>query len=105
MRRLRAAIAALLVVGSSAERASADEPPSSQLNWRGSTEVGAYQDTLAVSVLTPSVGLAVESPTAGYNLAGRYLVDIVTAASPDIVATASPRWTEVRHAGPDPGRG
>jgi hypothetical protein len=30
---------------------------------------------------------------------GRYLVDMVSAASPDIVATASPRWNEVRHGG------
>jgi hypothetical protein len=39
------------------------------------------------------------SPTAGWGVNGRYLLDVVTAASPDIVATASPRWTEVRHAG------
>jgi hypothetical protein len=66
---------------------------------RVSTELAGYQDTNATSVLTPSVGASVESPTAGWGLNGRYLVDVVTAASPDIVATASPRWTEVRQAG------
>jgi hypothetical protein len=66
---------------------------------RGSTEVAAYQDSFATSVLTPSIGLSAESPTAGWRANARYLVDVVTAASPDIVATASPRWTEVRHAG------
>jgi hypothetical protein len=76
----------------------ADEGPS-PVTTRASTEVGAYQDSAAVSVLTPSVGVTVESPTAGWGASGRYLVDVVTAASPDIVATASPRWTEVRHAG------
>jgi hypothetical protein len=71
----------------------------SPLTIRGVSEVGAYQDSLAVSVLTPSVGVSVESPTVGWAVNGRYLVDVVTAASPDIVATASPRWSEVRHAG------
>lgn len=66
---------------------------------KASTEVAAYQDSVATSVLTPSVGVSVESPTSGWRANGRYLVDVVTAASPDIVATASPRWTEVRNAG------
>jgi hypothetical protein len=35
----------------------------------------------------------------GCSLHGSYLADIVSAASVDIVSTASPRWTEVRHAG------
>lgn len=66
---------------------------------KASTEVAAYQDSVATSVLTPSVGVSVENPTAGWRGNGRYLVDVVTAASPDIVSTASPRWTEVRNAG------
>jgi hypothetical protein len=52
-----------------------------------------------VSVLTPTVGVSVDDPVAGWGIDGHYLVDIVSAASPDIVATASPRWTEVRNAG------
>lgn len=66
---------------------------------RAATEVGAYQDTTATSVLTPTIRAAIDHPTAGWNMSGQYLVDVVTAASPDIVSTASPKWTEVRHAG------
>jgi hypothetical protein len=61
-------------------------------------ETSAYQDTTATSVLTPTVAASVGNPTAGWSANGRYLVDIVSAASPDIVATASRRWTEVRQA-------
>jgi len=68
-------------------------------NVRASTEVAAYQDSVAVTVFTPTVAAAVEHPTAGWAANGRYLVDVVTAASSDIVSTASPRWNEVRHAG------
>lgn len=71
---------------------------------RAATEVAGYHDSIATSVVTPSVTANVESPTAGWGVNGRYLVDVVTAASPDIVATASPRWTEVRNAGNIGGR-
>jgi hypothetical protein len=75
-------------------------PPSgSNINARATTEVGGYIDSTATSVLTPSIGLLVENPTAGWGVSGRYLVDIVSAASPDIVSTASPHWTEIRNAG------
>lgn len=69
------------------------------VDGRAYSEVAAYQDSVAVSVLTPSVGATLKSPTSGWDANGRYLVDVVSAASPDIVTTASPRWTEVRHAG------
>jgi len=62
-------------------------------------EVGAYVDSTATSVLTPSIAAVVENPTAGWTVSGRYLVDVVSAASPDIVSTASPHWNEVRNAG------
>ena len=71
----------------------------SNVTARASLEVGAYVDSTATSVLTPSVGGTVESPTAGWAISGRYLVDVVSAASPDIISTASPHWTEVRDAG------
>lgn len=66
---------------------------------RGETggEVAAYGDTDNVWVFTPSARAGVRS--AGFSATARYLVDIVSAASVDIVSTASPRWTEVRHAG------
>ncbi len=66
---------------------------------RASTEIAGYTDSVGVSVFTPSVAGSVESPTAGWAANGRYLIDVVSAASPDIVATASPRWQETRHGG------
>jgi len=74
-------------------------PQGSNVTARASAEVGGYVDSTATSVLTPSVAGTVEDPTAGWGISGRYLVDMVSAASPDIVSTASPNWKEVRHAG------
>ena len=58
-----------------------------------------YQDTDAVGVFSPSVNIGIEKPTAGWNVHASYLVDVVSAASVDIVSTASQRWREVRNAG------
>jgi Protein of unknown function (DUF3570) len=66
---------------------------------RVSFETTGYQDSHATGVVTPTVAARLDSPTAGWGLNGRYLVDVVSAASPDIVSTASRSWTEVRHAG------
>lgn len=71
----------------------------SSLDARASAETSVYLDDTHVEVVTPTIAGTIESPTAGWSLSGRYLVDVVTAASADIVATASPPWTEVRHAG------
>jgi hypothetical protein len=62
-------------------------------------EFSAYTDTTNVNVLSPSVNGSVSSPTVGWNIGGSYLVDVVSAASPDIVSEASPPFHEVRHAG------
>jgi hypothetical protein len=62
-------------------------------------EVSGYTDSLNVHVVSPAIHAAVSSPSAGWNVGGSYLVDIVTAASPDIVSMASPRYREQRHAG------
>jgi hypothetical protein len=64
----------------------------------GSAELSTYADTDNVSVLTPTVRAGIRDDTSGYRLGARYLVDVVSAASVDIVSTASPRWSEVRHA-------
>lgn len=61
-------------------------------------DMSAYTDTLAVNVLTPSVRGSVASPTAGWNVGASYLVDVVSAASPDVVSTASRHFQDVRHA-------
>jgi hypothetical protein len=82
-----------------AEANAAAPASSSNVNARASLEIGGYVDSTATSVLTPSVAATVENPTAGWGISGRYLVDVVSAASPDIVSTASPRWSEVRNAG------
>lgn len=79
--------------------ASAGSAAAESTTTRVKTEVSAYQDTVAVSVLTPAASATIESPTSGWNANGHYLVDMVSAASPDIVSTASPRWSEVRQAG------
>lgn len=62
-------------------------------------EMSGYTDSVNVHVLTPAVRGAVSSPTGGWNVGANYLVDVVTAASPDIVSTASRRFHDVRHVG------
>ena len=74
-------------------------PTASALDVSASSDVTAYADTDHVYVVTPSIGGSVAKPSAGWSIAGRYLVDVVSAASVDIVSTASRRWEEVRQAG------
>ncbi len=69
------------------------------LKYHVGGELAGYADTDNVYVLTPSLNLGADQPTGGWKANASYLVDIVTAASVDIVSTASPRWTEVRQAG------
>jgi hypothetical protein len=63
------------------------------------TDVSAYSDTNRVYVLSPAINASVNSPTSGWNVGGSYLLDFVSAASPDIVSMASPPFRETRHAG------
>lgn len=65
---------------------------------RASFEIAGYNDDDHVTVVTPSVALGIEN-VSGASLQATYLVDVVSAASADIVSTASPRWHEVRQAG------
>ncbi len=71
--------------------------PTSNLDVRIGTEVSGYTDTMDVDVLTPSVFTTAEHATDGWGVNAAFLVDVVTAASVDILATASPRWREVRY--------
>lgn len=64
-----------------------------------SAEVAGYSDTDHVAVLTPNVSGRVEDPTAEWSVEGSYLVDVISAASVDVVSTASSRWSEIRQAG------
>jgi hypothetical protein len=63
------------------------------------TDMSAYSDTNRVYVLTPGLNASISSPTAGWNVGGSYILDVVSAASPDIVSMASPPFKEARHAG------
>ena len=82
----------VVLLGASTVRADV-EPK----RWDGGAEFSAYTDTDHVTVFTPALQAAVRTGS-GWSARGGYLVDIVSAASVDIVSTASPRWKEVRHA-------
>jgi hypothetical protein len=66
---------------------------------RVALEMSAYTDSDNVTVFTPSMNATIENVTQGASISGHYLVDVVSAASVDIVSTASGRWNEVRQAG------
>jgi hypothetical protein len=83
-----------------AEKAA--QPPAqakSGTAYKVSAEVGGYGDTDAVYVASPTLSVGVGDPLAGWSVTGRYLVDAVSAASVDIVSSASGKWTEYRHVG------
>ncbi|HTJ81804.1 MAG TPA: DUF3570 domain-containing protein [Polyangiaceae bacterium] len=68
-----------------------------EINVNMGTEVSGYVDSDHTYVMSPAIFATVSSPTAGWSIGGSFMVDVVTTASTDIVATASPRWTEVRY--------
>ena len=78
------------------EACLADKTPSN-FTFTVTAEVSGYLDSDAVEVLSPEIALQAENPVDGWGAGVSFLVDVVTAASADIVATASPRWTEVRY--------
>ncbi len=71
----------------------------SALVVRVGTDFSGYSDTNHVNVFSPAINGSVTSPTSGWNIGGNYILDVVSAASPDIVSTASPPFKESRHAG------
>src|SRR5438128_2258371 len=79
-------------------RRQASSPARASFACTASNAAG-YADTDHVTVITPAVSGSIEDPTRGVRLGASYLVDVVSAASVDIVSTASKRWTEVRQAG------
>jgi hypothetical protein len=79
--------------------ATAADARAQALDARVATEYGQYVDSEHVFVETPSVRGSVTDPTRGWSVDGQYLVDVVSAASADIVSTASRNWTEVRQEG------
>lgn len=74
-------------------------PADAEWTSRARLETAGYTDSDNVSVLTPSLAGSVDNAPRGIRLGGSYLVDVVSAASVDIVSTASKRWREARHAG------
>lgn len=62
-------------------------------------DLSGYSDTNSVAVYTPALNASLVSPTAGWNVGGNFLVDAVSAASPDLVSSASPPFEEYRYAG------
>jgi hypothetical protein len=81
------------------ERLKCIEEPTTQPNVHAGFELSGYTDTTSVHVVTPAVNVAVTSPTGGWNVGGAYLLDMVSAASPDLVSTASSSYKEKRHVG------
>ncbi len=65
----------------------------------GGVELTNYNATDWVNVVSPALYLSAENPTSGWQIGGSALVDVVSSASADIVATASRRLDEVRVAG------
>jgi hypothetical protein len=77
----------------------AKRPAKTGTAYKVSAELGGYGDTDAVYVASPTISLGLGDPVAGWSVTGRYLVDAVSAASVDIVSSASGKWTEYRHVG------
>lgn len=67
--------------------------------FRLGVDFSGYADTNSVYVVSPGINASVVSPTSGWNIGGNFLIDAVSAASPDIVSTASPPFRERRYAG------
>lgn len=80
------------------ERIACVERKSIKPNVHVGIDTSGYTDSTNVHVFSPAINASVVSPTSGWNVGGSYLVDFVTAASPDIVSMASRRYEETRHA-------
>lgn len=76
---------------------TASETVSGDLTYRVGVEASGYTDDMDVDVATPSLSFSVENTTDGWGVGAAFLLDVVTAASIDILATASPRWREARY--------
>ncbi|HEX3343593.1 MAG TPA: DUF3570 domain-containing protein [Polyangiaceae bacterium] len=88
-----------LAVALASPAAGSGPPRESPFTEQVAAEYGQYADTDHVFVETPSITGKVSDPTAGWSAGGHYLVDVVSAASVDIVSTASRAWHEVRQEG------
>jgi hypothetical protein len=89
---------AAIVSGALVGPLRADEPSTAHNVSHTSAEFSVYTDSDDVTVYTPVLAADVRNPIAGWSTSGSFLVDIVSAATADIVSTASPRWQELRRA-------
>ena len=80
------------------EKLACVERKSTKPNVHIGLEGSGYTDSTNVHVFSPAINASVVSPTQGWNVGASYLIDFVSAASPDIVSMASPAYKEVRHA-------
>jgi hypothetical protein len=78
---------------------SSDGSHESSLTAHLSAGYAQYADSDHVFVETPFVAGTVSNPAAGWSVGGQYLADVISAASVDIVSTASQNWKEVRQEG------
>jgi hypothetical protein len=97
VRASHAAVPALVILLGVSGDAMADGPLGA-LSVHAGSETAVYQDTDATTVVSPVVFASVENVLAGWGFSGSLLVDVVSTASADIVATASSYWTEERYA-------
>ncbi|MFO0550500.1 MAG: DUF3570 domain-containing protein [Polyangiaceae bacterium] len=72
--------------------------PATAQVFAADARTSVYQDTDATTIVTTAVG-ATANPIPELSISGRYLADVITTASVDVVAAATDRWEEVRHEG------
>jgi hypothetical protein len=96
--RLRRILLIALALVGPRRSAVSEEAPSHEV-VRVSFEGSGYLDTDHVTVVTPTLGVSLADPVAGWSVGGSYLLDAVSAASVDIVSSATARWKELRHVG------
>jgi hypothetical protein len=106
LRRLGASLGAglatvfgLSTTGAAEPASGADGAPENSMAVQAAAHTSVYADSDHVTVVTPVATAELAKPADGWAVRGQYLADIVSAASVDIVSTASQRWNEVRHAG------
>jgi hypothetical protein len=73
-------------------------PANAQAVVEADGRAGVYHDSDATTIVTSAVA-GKAWPHERVSIAGRYLVDVVSTASVDVVSAATDRWDELRHEG------
>lgn len=92
-------LACILAAKNESEIAQCLPKKETNLNIRATGELSGYTDSQRVQVVSPYVTARVASPTQGWSVGGSYMLDVVSAASADVVSLASRRFQDYRHAG------